>query len=1364
MRRHGYPEPSIAWDGHQGESGLDALISPRDVVTISKTLVDNNTLIDISTSLPRSRNEPPYLRPSPPYVRAHVSILGWCIQVAAGKAKLTCMWSWDPKGAWAVGGGVPQHLPSVMVGMVDYTREGSERVPVLQHFGQDISIGSITCDPARGSMSVGYVIVSDQGKIEFAMSQVPGWEVQVHSKDQSWLASVGQTGGKLVLRISHLPLAEELVRYRVTIESTSAFQGVRVNGTVATIEPLDPPVPKRPLLEGTSSVSLRTFSTIESETAKSPRNLAVEKSIASLVRRNYIYFTSLLQEPEPKWRPVMDTKGVAVHQLNSIDKTLVVFRAEAVLVGVGIWDLFAIISNPATRQLWDRTHDESQLLDDVNELTDLWLFKSKAAWPVAPRDSVMLRTTYKSPSSVHIFGFSTDDADLFPRIPPSIDPTVIRTQIDLQGWSIESLSPNTTQVTLLEQSDPRGWSNKSSIPQVMMSTLAGIGESAIKHGAPPVATRLGGAKATLAKYDVDKATYRIDYERDDARQNDSSSTSTAFPLPIALKSDDGSLRSLPVRKPLGNMECEIRCDADKWGNNVNLLIDPPHCGISALKRHRLSPSGGGLWLTIEHPPDESKVSIVITKNAASIKTAVTANGQKVKVDIEDLSEADVHVLKRQKRAKPTRIPLDQPPALGTLRKRQSALDVGAKVDHKPPAPAYSRLALPLTRLYNVAAETTRAAIVPMAIPAPAPAAGATPIDAAVRALSQLTRMHADRESESTDPFGWQAVSDRDGLKIEKRIVSHVSDTFPVYRAGRIIEGFTAEEVSAAISAFKGDERFEKPLRLQSYGHGITVQQLTALTTFPFRARSILAAGIVAKAPDGPPPSPSTTSHSPLTTLFHASSSAFDPATVDADAAKYNPTALPPGNMLLEGWIIETIDPYSHEQYAIPSTRCMYVGAIDYSGNMPLSVNNMLNASLPRSIINIEQRLKYLGPPHHVRLPPMGVMLPDTTAQGPWSVEADDKVGVDERSDIDYTMIVTVQPSASRDELLSPMRHNDSRSSMQSAKTIVDMGEEIRRGRKEFTVMEVEIGTIASGCDIMLRAVPLPMAQNLSSDQLLPLTLPTQDLDLPYKCTVLTIAPVLLDTAAKHLLRITLPTTGYEPVDDPLQQKSPLPRPRWLLDLINDGAVVELRLKTRLEGPVKYTYNGTPIPVEDDKRHRPVKPRLPALVSRDGSSGISLDKPIAVAREYMISLPPVVHAEPRPSISSEVAPIEPPATAPVETKSFWSPLEPKYNFWKYRQRTPISASPAQPIVPLAPEQEPISVSAPAIPMVPLPAVIIMCLVCLLLGSLMRSLVVESDFVVHLPAGVAVPTGFKELRRVMQWRIWPGRDVVIAVARH
>jgi hypothetical protein len=46
--------------------------SPRDAVTISRTFNDATTVIDVSTSLPRSPDEPAYLRPSPPYVRSNV--------------------------------------------------------------------------------------------------------------------------------------------------------------------------------------------------------------------------------------------------------------------------------------------------------------------------------------------------------------------------------------------------------------------------------------------------------------------------------------------------------------------------------------------------------------------------------------------------------------------------------------------------------------------------------------------------------------------------------------------------------------------------------------------------------------------------------------------------------------------------------------------------------------------------------------------------------------------------------------------------------------------------------------------------------------------------------------------------------------------------------------------------------------------------------------------------------------------------------------------------------------------------------------------------------------------------------------------
>lgn len=306
-------------------------------MTISKTLVDQHTILDITTSLPQSRHEPAYLRPSPPYVRAQVTLLAWCIQLAGaasdpippapGKARITCIWSWNPKGAWAVGGGVPQHLPSLVVGLVDYVREGSEKVPVLLGYGPDVSIGNVSYDTARVTLTVGYAIVNDglageneglRRQIEFGLSSTQSWDVQIGIKTQHgeesdstvWTSFVGQapatiTGTaspkRLILRFAHAPLTsgEELVRVTVSIERTSSSgaAGVRINGIPVTVEHMSPKANGRPLLTETAStnaVSLRTLSTMDSELetadvkAMSTKSLAVERNIANLIRRNYI--------------------------------------------------------------------------------------------------------------------------------------------------------------------------------------------------------------------------------------------------------------------------------------------------------------------------------------------------------------------------------------------------------------------------------------------------------------------------------------------------------------------------------------------------------------------------------------------------------------------------------------------------------------------------------------------------------------------------------------------------------------------------------------------------------------------------------------------------------------------------------------------------------------------------------------------------------------------------------------------------------------------------------------------------------------------------------------------------------------------
>lgn len=82
------------------------------------------------------------------------------------------------------------------------------------------------------------------------------------------------------------------------------------------------------------------------------------------------------------FRPLAtEARGVSVTQLDSIDPTLVVFRAEATFVGLGIWDLYSTIVTPGARTQWDRSYDDAILLEDVNELSEVWHWKSKPIWP-----------------------------------------------------------------------------------------------------------------------------------------------------------------------------------------------------------------------------------------------------------------------------------------------------------------------------------------------------------------------------------------------------------------------------------------------------------------------------------------------------------------------------------------------------------------------------------------------------------------------------------------------------------------------------------------------------------------------------------------------------------------------------------------------------------------------------------------------------------------------------------------------------------------------------------------------------------------------------------------------------------------------
>ncbi|EKM50705.1 uncharacterized protein PHACADRAFT_213599 [Phanerochaete carnosa HHB-10118-sp] len=1283
--------------------------SPRDAVTISRTFNDATTLIDISTSLPRSPDEPTYLRPSPPYVRSQVGLFAWCIQQvqqANGTSRLrfTCFWQHDLRALWNFGTtfSFGQQLCAMMVGFYKTVKTRGPRIPLLTGYGNGVSVERVRFQVDREALTVDYSIVpedddhskqthalpGEQGleelsairehrrltrSVEWALPSGEGWDVQVTTKascDQvahlPWTAhafrdksslSTNKNKDKVVLSVKHasLPNDHSVLKVRVVIEVSGPSSGWRLNGIPQSIEEVEERDPSyfmsKSILQDTTSladVSFRSQSTQNTSTTigtsststipepppiakvTTERPAAAERSILSRVKRNYIYFSSLLQEPEAKWKRTTEAKGVSVAQLDSIDPTLVVYRAEATFVGLGLWDLYAAISTPSARVFWDKLYDDAAFLEDVNQLTELWHHKSKPAWPVNGRDAVVLKTVYKSPTTIHVFSFSADDPNLFPMIPP-VDPNVIRTQVDLQGWAIEALSPTTTLVTLLEQSDPKGWSNKGSIPQQMISSVAGIGEFAIKCGGPPIVTRLEGAKANDMRYDHDKGSFRIEYEGSPSRTS-SANSETNNEMPST---------------PTPMVECELRCDLDNWATSLDIVIDPPPQAIVALRRHRLSSAGGGLWLTITHDAihaGDERLQVIVRRSPQGVakeKGLVMVNGAKVEVDVEELLDKEMKNLAKQKRIKPIRIPLDQPPVMGVIRRRKAEWDADESntaddgtSSSAPASPEQLSTSTPafataLTKYWSYAVEqatTTTQQAVAAVTPAIAAGADATPsaskppMQYALEALSYLQGLHSRPASDS-----WTLAAGS-GFPVYRKVEPEISAVIPVHKAEKVIEGVSADEIANVLASYESrkqwDTRFDSAKVFESFGSLSYTAFAVHRAGFPFRDRGFYLANLLAQAnlPRRPGGDPEHASDN-RTAIFLVSAS-FSPESVESFAqTKYNPQQLPVGRVFVDGWILETLDPYSSENYAIPSTRCTRVVAVDYAGSIPAAVNSSVNASLPRSIIQLESYLKNISPPPFTRIPPSGLLISSKTesdsSEDSWIVRRRDKdrilvaakftpaersyrstlmldtsrrrsesptLNMAERTPRPSSMTVRPQtpsrvdgatpgsepesPSAFAPRSPPATRRSDSRD-MRSSSMFTVRGEV--KYPTDLLVGELVVDTklYPAGYAVVLRSRIDKGKQSLSLSSLGEDQVSANALPISVAAFTMPPSPLLssglnTDRPPCHLLRLTLPTAQYQvsTIQDPLtgETRSAPPKPQWVLDLEDGRAVISVEVK------------------------------------------------------------------------------------------------------------------------------------------------------------------------------------------------------------
>jgi len=255
-----------------------------------------------------------------------------------------------------------QQLSTMVLGLVKTTIKRATRVPKLVGFGNGITVERVRFQIDREALTVEYSIIPEDDhhpsedlnemrehkrltrSVEFVLPAAEGWDVQVSTKASSeeveklpWTAHSLRGSSypmsttlaapppldQIVLRLVHAPLIDDhsILKVKVVIEISGPSSGLRLNGVPQAIrdhEERDPASYRvsqvLPDIVSATGVSFQTASSVSSSAPSSSstptptvqisaeRTPAAEKTILSRVKRNYIYFSSLLQEPEAKWK------------------------------------------------------------------------------------------------------------------------------------------------------------------------------------------------------------------------------------------------------------------------------------------------------------------------------------------------------------------------------------------------------------------------------------------------------------------------------------------------------------------------------------------------------------------------------------------------------------------------------------------------------------------------------------------------------------------------------------------------------------------------------------------------------------------------------------------------------------------------------------------------------------------------------------------------------------------------------------------------------------------------------------------------------------------------------------------------------
>ena len=478
------------------------------------------------------------------------------------------------------------------------------------------------------------------------------------------------------------------------------------------------------------------------------------------------------------------------------------FLSESTWKDCSIWDIKSVLESAGARKIWDNTFESSTFLHALSPTSSIWHTKWKGTWPVNPRDYVCFYGHYTS-SPYHIDLISTScigDSFQYKPLPAPV-PGYTRATMDIMGWRLEHVDTRTTLVKQVLVTQFPTWVINYVTSRFIVQSCAAVQfakDYLNTFGAPPSLESLSSALLVNLKHDHDKKNWRCEYTR-------------------RTEADNNERK--PTTHPPPSTNSVIRLDKRRWatgtsGNKYSIVIDPPPSLVSALEKV-CDPYG--IWLTVEH--DEEFIIPLRGKILVLIKPDIATG---------DAGECQLSV-----NGVTTCVEKELQASIPKLTRKQSSFSSHfLKQDIETVAKVLSE------------EEKTHAALEGLIV---------TPKERAQAALSFL--------KQTDEQFGWTVISDnnKSGLRVSKKPGSKningvsktteqdttspaalaVYDPYMVYKATKVIENFSVEEVAAAVTDIGNirktyDDTLESVELVKEMDPGLRVIRQSIKAIFPFK--------------------------------------------------------------------------------------------------------------------------------------------------------------------------------------------------------------------------------------------------------------------------------------------------------------------------------------------------------------------------------------------------------------------------------------------------------------------------------------------------------------------------------------------------